>query len=187
MSAKEMLDAEHGIGKECKEIMVKDLAGRFASDRNIFITSFWGLGADDLNKLRTSLRKISSRYTVVKNSIAKRALKASKMEDLLDSIEGGVGIAFGGKDPVNTIKALAVFAKAHDALQIRTGYLDGSVLDKVAIKLSSLLPSRQELITKLVLTINAPITGFVNVLAGTLRSFVYVVKAYKEKLEKDKS
>ena len=184
MVQQEILDAEHGIGKECKEFMVKGLAEDFASDKNLFITGFWGLGAHDLGGLRCSLKNVSSKYLVVKNSIAKRALKESKLDDLLSSIEGGVGIAFGGKDPVTTIKTLVDFGKSHKALDIRAGYLDGKLLDKSQIKQIAMLPSREELLTKLVWTMNSPVSGFVNVLAGVLRSFIYVVKAYKEKLEK---
>ena len=183
--AEQILDIEKGIGKECKDYMVKDLARQFSEDRNLVITGYWGLGAEDMNLLRGSLKKVSSHYLIVKNSIAKRALEESKLKNLAKYIEGGVGIAFGGKDPINTIKALVDFSKKHNELEIRTGYLDGEVLDKSKIKQIAALPSRQELLTRLVMTMNAPISGFVNVLAGTLRSFIYVIQSYKDKKEKN--
>jgi len=177
-------ELEHGIGKSCKDYMVKELSKKFQSDKNMFITGFWGLGSEDLNKLRSSLLEHSSRYLVVKNSIAKKALKDSKLDELTKFIEGGVGIVFGGKDPINTAKVLSKFAKSHNQLVIRSGILEGEIIDKNKIKEISSLPSKQELLTKLVWLVNSPISGFVNVLAGTLRSFVYAIKAYKEKLEK---
>ena len=179
-----MTETEKGIGKECKDYMVKELAKELLDDKNLFITSFWGLSAEDLNHLRGLLKNASSRYLVVKNSIAKMALKESKMDQLSKFIEGGVGIAFGGKDPINTVKTLVKFNKTHEQLNIHTAFLDGEFLSEEKIKQIASLPSKEALLTKLTWLINSPITGFVNVLAGTLRSLLYVVQAYKEKLEK---
>ena len=173
---------EKGIGKECKDYMVKDLQVKFLKDKNIFITSYIGLSAEDLNQLRLMLRKISSQYLVVKNSITKRALRESEMDELAEFIKGSVGLAFGGEEPISAIKALVNFAKSHEKLDIRTGCLNGEILDKGRITELSALPSRKELLFKLTCLMNSPITGFVNVLAGTLRSFVYVIQAYKEKI-----
>lgn len=179
-----MTEIEKGIAKVCKDYMVKELAKEFLNDKNIFITNFWGLSAEDLNQLRNSLKNVSSRYLVVKNSIARRALKESKMDQLLKSIEGGVGIAFGGKDPFSTVKALVKFSKTHEQLDIHTGFLDGEFISKEKIKEIAFLPSKEVLLMKLTRLINSPITGFVNVLAGTLRSLIYALQGYKEKLEK---
>ncbi len=175
---------EKGIGKECKDFMVQDVARHFEADKNLFITGFWGLSAEDMSQLRKALSNASSRYLVVKNSIAKRALKSIKMNELIEHMTDGVGIAFGGKDPVATAKALVTFAKTHEKLQIKSGYLDGKIIDTQKIKQISALPSREALLAKLAWVINSPISGFVNVLAATIRSFVYVIKAYKEKQAK---
>ena len=177
-------DIEKGIGKECKDYMVQDVARCFQADRNLFITSFWGLSAEDMNQLRKALKNVSSRYLVVKNSITKRALESIKMDELTKHITDGVGIAFGGKDPLATAKALVTFAKTHEKLQIKSGYLDGEIIDKQKIKQISALPSREALLARLAWVINSPVSGFVNVLAAAIRSFVYVIKAYKEKQEK---
>ena len=176
---------EKGIGIECKDYMVKELAADFTKDKNFLITGYMGLTAGDLNELRASLRKLSSQYLVVKNSSIKRALKEAKMDEISPLIEGGVGIAFGGQDPVNTIKALVDFAKSHDKLSLKNGYLDGKIIDKDTIQRLSAIPSRKALLAKFVWLVNSPVTGFVNVLAATLRSLLYALNAYKDKKEKE--
>jgi len=176
--------AEKNFGIECKDLMVKELSQKFLDDRNLFITNFWGLGATDLNNLRSSLKKVSSSYLIVKNSIVKKALKETEMDEITKYIEGGVGIAFGGKNPITTVKTLAAFAKTNSKLNIYTGYMDGEILDNAKIKMLASLPSREELLTKVLSLINSPINNFVNVLAATIRSLINVLNAHKDKLGK---
>ncbi|MBU0708043.1 50S ribosomal protein L10, partial [Patescibacteria group bacterium] len=83
-------------------------------------------------------------------------------------------------DEVTAAKILKDFSKTHPQVELSSGYLDGKVLDQVSVAELAALPSRDELIAKTVYTIKAPITGFVNVLAGNLKGLVYALKAISE-------
>ena len=88
---------------------------------------------------------------------------------------------FSAEDPVAPAKILSEFAKDHKALEIKAGILDGAVIGLDEVKALADLPSREVLLAKLIGSMQAPISGLVNVLHGTLRNFVYVVDAVRQK------
>jgi len=174
------MEKEKKIG-EWKELMIKEFTDIFNKDKNMYLSNFTGLKSEEMNELRRSLESSSAKYIVVKNSIAKVVLENAGLSDLVKMLNGGIGITLGGKDPINTAKTLARFGKGHTSLKTLGGYLDGELIDATRMKFLASLPSRQELIAKTVYGIKAPLSGFVGVLSNTLKKFVYVVQAIKEK------
>jgi len=164
-----------------KQIMINELTEHFKERNAFFVSDFIGLESEDINALRRELETLSSHYLVVKNTIARIALQNAGRADLAKMIKGGTGIVLGSGDSAAVAKTLAKFSKTHEFLKLRGGYLDGVVLDAVRINLLATLPSRNELLAKVLGTMKAPIGGFVSVLSNTLGSFVYVVQAIKEK------
>lgn len=178
-----IMEQKKKIG-EWKDIMAEELTEVLKRKPNIFLTNYLGLKADELNELRRSLEPYASKYLVVKNSIVRVALKNAGFGELVDLVDGGIGLALGGDDPIVAVKVLNKFSKSHEALKLKGGYLQGEVIDKQKINYIASLPSREQLIAKVVFGIKSPITGFVNILGNTLRNFVYVIQAIKDKEDK---
>jgi len=172
------------FGKLCKERMMEEVLLRFTNHPNFIITSFMGSSTSDLESLRRTLKKTSSNYFVVKNSILRLIFGKLKLEEDIAKIDGGMGISLCGDDPVATCNILVTFAKTHDKLKIKGGIVDGKRLSSDRIKELAGLPPKGILLARVVGGIKSPITGFVNTLSGVLRKFVYVVDAIKTSKEK---
>ena len=157
------------------------LEGIIKSNNDFYLSEYLGLKAEELTELRHLLEPTSSKYLVLKNSVARRALKNAGREELVELISGGTGMLMAGKDAIATVKAAAKFRKTHKSFKFKGGYLDGAFIDADKITYLASLPSRQELLTKIVYSMKAPISGFVGVLSNTLKSLVFAIKAIKEK------
>lgn len=175
---------KQGYGKLTKEKMIKELLTDLKERPDFFITNYMGSSVADLENVRKSLRPSSSSYFVVKNSILNVVLDQLKIEDLKKLVDGGVGLSLSGGDYLATTKALVNFAKTHEKFQIKGAYIDGKLIGVDKIKEMAALPSREALLSQVVGGIKAPITGFVMVLSGVVRKFVYVVDAVRTSREK---
>ena len=167
---------------EKKEI-VNDLNDIFSRSRVVIITDFKGLDVSTINKLRRNLREADVEYKVVKNSLLLRACHDTDVELIKDSFKGPSAVAISYDDPVAPAKVLTKFAGEHEALEIKTGVMNGKVLDLNAIKSLSTLPPREELLAQLLATINGIPAALARVLSGIPRNFLYVLEAIKEKKE----
>ena len=176
------MEEEKKIGS-WKDLMVAELTEKIKENNNFFLSDYIGLASEEINTLRRELESSSSRYIVLKNSIAKIAFDKTGLGDLKKHINGGTGIIFSGDDIVAAAKILTKFSKAHESLKLKGGYLDGNSVDQDKIKYLATLPSREELIARVVYGIKSPISGFVGVLANTLKSLIYAIQAVKEKRE----
>ena len=119
-------------------------------------------------------------FIASKKTLLKRALEQAGLEVDTKAFEGGVGVFCGNEDEVAPSKIVAGFAKDHEVMTIFGGILEGTFIEEGKIKELSKLPSKQELYAKLVGTINGPVSGFVNVLAGNMRGLVNVLNGIKE-------
>jgi len=171
--------AQEKLARLCKETMVKEIVSRFKENPNFVITNYMGSSVLDMELLRKNLKKSSSDYLVVKNSILKVVFDNLKLESENSKIEGGVGISLSGDDIIATCKTLVTFSKDHDKFKIKGAVIDGKPMPVEKIKQLASLPPRDVLIAQVVGGIKSPITGFVNTLGGILRKFVYVVDAIK--------
>ena len=169
------------LGKLCKQRMLEEVLDSFKSHPDFIITSFMGSSVADLESLRKSLKKASAGYMVVKNSILKVAFEKMKLDEEIQKIESGMGISFSGEDIVATCKTVATFAKDHNKFKIKGAVVDGKPITADKVKELANLPSRQVLLTRVVVGMKSPINGFVNTLSGILRKFVYCVDAIKTK------
>jgi len=171
--------AKDKLGRLCKERMIEEILERFKSQPNFVITSFMGSTVSDMEMLRRILKKSSSNYVVVKNSMLKIIFDKLKLKDEASRIEGGMGISLSGEDIISTCRTLVTFAKDHNKFKIKSAYLDGRVVPAERVKELAALSSKHALMTQVVVVIKSPITGFVNTLSGVLRKFVCVVDAIK--------
>lgn len=167
-----------------RELMIKEFKQKINKKNYLFLTNHTGLSSNEFNALRKKLYNARVDYFVVKNTLSRRALKDVKMEGLADLIDGPTSVAFTDEDPSIASKLLVDFAKDHAALKIRGGFLKGEILDINKVKELASLPARDVLLAQVFGTLNAPVNGFVNVLAAVLRNFVTVVKKISEQKEK---
>jgi large subunit ribosomal protein L10 len=165
------------VFKEASENRIKT---GLKDSQAFFVVKYSKLSGPDLNALRKSLRGIDSEMLVVKNNTAKRALQGQN-DALLSLIQGPCGFVFSKKEPVEASKVLFNFTKDHANLILEGGLLKDKLLSSKDIEALAKLPSREVLLTKTVMAIKSPITGFVFVLKGNLRKLVFCLEQIKQK------
>ncbi len=121
---------------------------------------------------------------VAKNSTMHFAVKDTKFETIEPLLTGESAFIFAQKDPVSAAKVLSDFIQENPDFKIKGGVLSGKLLNAAQIDSLAKMPSREQMLAQLLATMNAPITGLVNVLAGTIRQVLYALNAVKEKKEK---
>ena len=173
-----------GYGKLCKDRMISEIVNDLKERPNFFITNYMGSSVSDLENVRKGLRPSQSSFFVVKNSMMNVVLDQLKLEEAKKLISGGVGISLSGEDVVAASKVLVNFAKTHEKFKIAGAVIDGKLVAVDKINRMASLPSKEVLLATVLRGMKAPITGFVGVLGGVLRKFVYVVDAVRSSKEK---
>lgn len=164
--------------KQQKKEIIAELTEKLDRAKSVVLTKYHGLSVKDVHELRGQMRPQAVDYQIVKNSLLKVAWDGSALKDVkLDKPAGPVAVALGYDDEVAPAKLVYEFAKKHKLPEITGGVLENKMLSKEEVESLAKLPSKIELIAKTVGTIKAPLTGFVNVLAGNLRGLVYVLNA----------
>ncbi len=166
-----------------KKEVVERLAQQLANAEITILIDYKGLDVLHMTELRSKLRQAGVQIEVVKNTLLTRAAQGSDCAIMQDFFKGPNAIVISAVDPVAPAKVLVDFAKDNEKLEIRAGVLAGKLLTSEEITQLAKMPSKNELLAKLVYTLNAVPTSFVNVLAGVPRSFVNVLNAIKENKE----
>ncbi|WKY47199.1 50S ribosomal protein L10 [Eubacteriaceae bacterium ES3] len=165
---------------EEKQVIVQEIADKFRNSQTAVLVDYRGLNVEEVTELRKKAREAGIDYKVYKNSMMRFAAKETGLEGLLDVMVGPTAVAFCETDPVAPAKLLSEFAKTHKALEIKAGMVDGKVLDVKGVEDLAELPPREVLVAKVLGGLNAPITGFVNVLNGNIRGLVVALNAIAE-------
>jgi len=168
--------------KAQKKEIINELSDKVAKAKSVIFTKFTGLGVKDNESIRKELKTNDGEYYVAKKTLFDLAFKDSKILGLdIRGFEGQVAAVFGFGDEIAPAKVIAKYKKSLEGkVEFIGGILEGKFIDAAGVTVLSNLPSKQELLAKLVGSINAPVSGFVNVLAGNLRSFVNVLNAVKD-------
>jgi len=151
------------------------------NSEGLVFTADNGLTVAETEELRSKLRQEQSSLQVIKKTLLRKAISEAKLELEDFNTTGNVGLAFSQSDPVAPARLVNNVAKVNEKFQILGGLLEGKFISKEKVIELAKLPSRQELLAKVVGTINAPVSGFVNVLAGNIRNLVNVLNAVKDK------
>ncbi len=168
--------------KQQKELDVKQLKDRLGKIKAAVFTNFDGLSVKEATELRNELRARGIEYTVVKKTLLKVALKQAGLDNIsIDEYRGGLGMAFGYEDEIAPAKTLYTFAKTHPALKLIGGIYNKQAMNKAEVLQMANLPSKEELLSKLVWLLNYPMSGLVTVLSGVMKNFVYALQAIKDK------
>ena len=174
------------ISRQKKETQVEELVTLLASAKLTVMAKYQGLSVKELQSLRRAARENGIDIKVVKNRLMRIALGQTEQLKSVDtaSLQGQLLYAIGSEDEVAPAQVLAKFAKEHDALQM-VGAIDaaGTLLGEADVKALANLPTKDQLRGMLVGTLAAPLSGFVNVLAGNVRGVLNVLNARAEALE----
>ena len=157
--------------------MVQDLNGVFSTANVVVVTHYSGLTVTDMNNLRVQMAEVDASVRVIKNRLAKIALKDTPCEGISDLLSGPVAIAYSD-DPVAAPKIAAKFAKDNEKLIILGGTMGETVLDVDGVKALAELPSLDELRGKIVGMINTPATRIAGVLQAPGGQLARVLGAY---------
>ena len=166
-----------------KVAQVQAVTELFEDSRSVVLNDFTGLDVEKISKLRRVCRENDVEYRVVKNTLAKLGIKGTDAESLSAHFEGPTAIAVS-RDAENTpAKVLAEFAKEHEGPKFKAGYVDGNVIDATAVLALSKLPSKEEMVARILGGIQSPATGLLACLQGPLRNLMNVLKQIKEQEE----
>ncbi len=177
----EKLIENNMLRRNQKEEIVKGLSEELKNSKAAVFTDYRGLKSSEMNALKKELKKEGTNLSVVKKSLIALSLKNAEIDLDVDSMEGQLAVTVSSEDEVVSAKILSKFAKSNENLKILGGTLGkkGMTMDEV-LALAK-LPGKEELLAKVVGSLNAPISGFVNVLSGNTRGLVSVLKAIQEK------
>ena len=175
-----------------KQAIVADLKEQLTTAQGAVLTSYKGLTVAQDTQLRRALREAGVSYHVVKNTLMRVAAKEAGFEDLIEHLEGTTAFAVSTEDAVAPAKVISEFIKKNKledngVLVVKAGIVDGKVIDVKEVKALAELPSREVLIAKLLGSMQAPISGTVNVLQGVIRNAVYVLEAVRQQKEQQET
>ena len=171
--------------KEQKKEILRDLAEKVSKAKSVVFTKFNKLTVKENQDLRNILKKEAGEYYVAKKTLMGLAFEDLKIQGLdIKNFTGQIAAVFGYGDEVAPAKIIAGFKKKledKEKIEFIGGILEGKFIEAEKVITLSNLPGRQELYAQIVGSLNAPISGFVNALAGNLRNFIYALKAIEEK------
>ena len=171
-----------------KQAVVAELKEQLTSAKGVVLTGYKGLTVAQDTALRREFREAGVTYHVVKNTMLRLAAQEAGIEGLDEHLEGTTAFAFSAEDAVAPAKVIGGFIKKNKlddsgVLMIKVGMVEGQVIDAKEVNALATLPSREELIAKMLGSMNAPISNTVNVLQGVIRKAVYVLDAVRAQKE----
>ena len=149
---------------ELKQPIVDEIAGYIKDAQGVVLVNYRGLTVEQDTQLRKQLRVAGVVYKVYKNTLVKRAIAGTEFEAMAEQLEGPTAIAISATDATAPARILSNFAKTADALELKCGVVEGTYYDAAGIQVIANIPSRDELISKLLGSIQSPITNFARVI-----------------------
>jgi large subunit ribosomal protein L10 len=166
-----------------KAEFVSDFATRMAETPFLALVDYRGASVEITETMRRLFDQHGVEFRVVKNTLAKRALEGTDKADLTEHFQGMTGVVLSGEDAIASAKVIrdALFAK-DSPFEVKAGFFEGDVIDGAGVKAVADLPSREELLSMLLRTIQEPPRRVLNVLQAPARDLLYLLKNYETKL-----
>jgi len=172
-----------GLSLEQKQAMVSEVAAKLQGAQSVIVAEYRGLNVERVTQLRSKARKSGVWLRVLKNTLARRAVKGTPFEKLSEQMVGPLMYGIS-QDPVAGAKVLSEFAKENELFVIKAGAMPNAVMSAQDIKALSQLPSREELLSKLLGTMQAPVAKLVRTMNEVPSKFVRTLAAYRDSKEK---
>ncbi len=166
-----------------KKTVVAELKEKLVATKGAVLVNYRGITVAQDTKLRRKFREAGVDYFVAKNTMIRLAAQEAGIEGLEPFLEGPSSIALSTSDPVIAAKIFAEFLKETKTISIKSGILEGTVIDEANVKALANLPSREVLISRVLAGMQSPIAGLVNVLQGSIRNVVYTLDAIRQQKE----
>jgi large subunit ribosomal protein L10 len=174
------------VNTQQKEEVVERLHETFLKTRSMVMVHYRGLNVEEINQLRRKCREANLEFRVVKNTLARRALKNTPHEGAAGYFKGPVSVALGFEDQTAPAKVLKEFMRTRkDKVALVGACVEGKVLNAEETQAFADLPSREVLLSRLLSAMQGPIRNFVSVLNGPIRQFVGVLEAIRAAKEKE--
>ena len=161
--------------KDDKKKDIEALRKDLEQSKNLFVTGYQKLRVDQDFELRKAVRGAGGKYRVIKNNLAEKASEGTAAEGVLKGLRGMTSLAYTSKDPVALAKALTAYAKSNPSFTFKAGLVEGRVIDIRAINDLATLPSREEVLARLLFMINAPAQRLVTAMNAVGRNLAVVV------------
>jgi large subunit ribosomal protein L10 len=156
---------------------VAEIKDKLGSASAFVIADYRGLNVKEMQELRRNMTEADCQIKIYKNRLTKIALAELEMDSMDEYLDGPTAFALSNADPVVVAKTVMDFAKEHEALEVKGGYIDEAVVDAATVKALAALPSREELIAKLMGSLQSPTAGLVRVLDGPMSAFARTLRA----------
>lgn len=167
--------------QEAKKLVVEEIKQKIQGAKSVVFVKFQGLTVAQDTELRREFRKNNVEYKVLKNTLVRRAFNELGVTDFDEDLNGPTSVAFGA-DETGAAKVIAEAVKKYEnKVEIKSAYVDGGKVDVAGVNALASMPSKEELIAKMLGSLQAPISNFVGVLSAMPRSLVIALNAIAEK------
>jgi large subunit ribosomal protein L10 len=168
------------MNREEKKTAIAELREALGDNRNAFVLGFSGITVPDVTELRRQVKESRSSYRVIKNTLALRAVEGGALEVLREHFTGPTAVAYNADAPIALAKLLSNFAKTNPALVFKAGIVEGRPVSAAEIVELAELPTREQLLARLVFLLQSPVRRLAMVLNGPARNFVSVLSQIAE-------
>ncbi len=170
---------------ELKKKVVEDVSEKIKNSKSVVFVNYKGLTVSEDTELRNEFRKVNVEYKVLKNTLVRKAFNEMGVTSFDEDLNGPTAVAFGS-DETGAAKVIVEAVKKYgDKLAVKSAYVDGSYVDVNGVKALAAMPSKEQLIAKMLGSMQSPVSKFAGVLSATLRSVVIALNAVAEKKAKE--
>tara|TARA_B100000686_G_scaffold354961_1_gene468522 strand:- start:4010 stop:4537 length:528 start_codon:yes stop_codon:yes gene_type:complete len=171
------------VPTEAKNEAIKTLNEKFSRSSSAIMADYQGISAVGLTEMRCFMRERSIEFLVVKNTLARMAVKETQLEILDGKFKGPVSLVVSYDDPIGPAKAIEDFSKTQPekGLKVLGGVIDGKMVSPSEVQVLAKLPPKEVLVAQMLSAMQGPTTNFVGLFQGLLRKFVGTLEAVKDK------
>jgi len=166
---------------ENKKQIVEDIKTEIQNAKSVVFVNYKGLTVSEDTEFRTAFRKADCKYRVLKNTMVRKAFNELGITCFDEDLNGPTAVAFGNDETAAAKVVVEACKKYNDKISVKSAYVDGAYIDVNGVKALSAMPSKEELIAKMLGSMQAPISGFVGALSGITRKLVIALNAVAEK------